>query len=388
MIIWAQGVVSRVSGQWSGAITIDVSPDIDFATGTEGTSGTEDSAQPDIPALAYPNLVGTPAVGDRVLLNTTAYQRGLGTGGFALVVALPDKLPIAETGPGHLVKARYTPLQSMVLGVDDQESPHHEVLREADSLHGMPVVAADLHSSLAAVVAGIRARPGGESLKVAYVMTDGGALPAAFSAACAALREAEWLDSVITTGQSFGGDLEAVTVHTGLLAAYHVVGADVAVLTQGPGNLGTGTRWGFSGVALGEGLNAVGLLGGHGIAALRISAADPRPRHRGVSHHSATTYGRVVTHDTDLVVPDLRGCEGISNDFARQVDRESSDLISRSHHLHRVSVPCRDLRTALSRSPVKLSTMGRGIDEDPASFLAASAAGWHAAAPPETGSSV
>ncbi len=379
MIIWAQGVVSTVRGQWSGAITIDVSTD---------TDGAADPSQPDIPALAYPDLVGTPAVGDRVLLNTTAYQRGLGTGGFALVVALPDNLPSPETAPGHLVKARYTPLQTMVLGVDDQESPHHELLREADSLHGMPVVAADLHSSLAAVVAGVRARPGGESLKVAYVMTDGGALPAAFSATCAALRDAQWLDSVITTGQSFGGDLEAVTVHTGLLAAHHVIGADVVVLTQGPGNLGTGTRWGFSGVALGEGLNAVGLLGGHGIAALRISAADPRPRHRGVSHHSATTYGRVVTHHTDLVVPDLRGCEGISSDFAQQVEHESRELITHSDHLHRVSVPCRDLRPALSTSPVRLSTMGRGIDEDPASFLAAAAAGWHAAAPREAESSI
>ncbi len=375
MIIWAQGVVSKVRGQWSGAISIDVTAD------SQGPN------QGDIPALAYPDLVGTPSIGDRVLLNTTAYQRGLGTGGFALVVALPDNLPSAEAEPGHLMKARYTPLQTMVLGVDDQESPHHDVLREADSLKGMPVVAADLHSSLAAVVAGIRARPGGESLKVAYVMTDGGALPAAFSATCAALREADWLDSVITTGQSFGGDLEAVTVHTGLLAAHHVVGADVAVLTQGPGNLGTGTRWGFSGVALGEGLNAVGLLGGHGIAALRISAADPRPRHRGVSHHSSTTYGRVVTHRTDLVMPDLRGCEGVSPDFAQQIDEESHALVEHSSHLRLIRVACENLRPALSQSPVELSTMGRGMHEDPASFLAAAAAGWHAAAPREAGSS-
>ena len=58
-------------------------------------------------------------------------------------------------------------------------------------------------------------------------------------------------------GQAFGGDLEAVTLHTGLLAARHVLGADVAVVAQGPGNLGTGTRWGFSGVAAGEAVNAV-----------------------------------------------------------------------------------------------------------------------------------
>ena len=72
-----------------------------------------------------------------MLLNTTALDRGLGTGGYALVVALPDRLPAdPPPGPGHLVKARYTPLQAMVLGVDEQDSPHHEVLRDADDLAG------------------------------------------------------------------------------------------------------------------------------------------------------------------------------------------------------------------------------------------------------------
>ena len=53
---------------------------------------------------------------------------------------------------------------------------------------------------------------------------------------------------MISAGQSFGGDLEAVTVHSALLGAKHVVGADVTIVIQGPGNLGTGTGWGFSGV--------------------------------------------------------------------------------------------------------------------------------------------
>ena len=118
-------------------------------------------------------------------------------------------------------------------------------------------------------------------LKVAYVMTDGGALPASFSRTLDALAAS--LVGVVTVGQAWGGDLEAVTLHTGLLAARHVLRADLAVVTQGPGNLGTGTPWGFSGVAAGEACNAVTVLGGEPIGALRISDADPRPRHRGVS---------------------------------------------------------------------------------------------------------
>ena len=98
---------------------------------------------------------GRPEPGDEVLLNTTALAMGLGTGGYAMVVAVPDRFPADPAGPGHLVKARYTPLQATVLGADEQDSAHHEVLRDADSIGGMPVVVADLHSALPAIVAGL-----------------------------------------------------------------------------------------------------------------------------------------------------------------------------------------------------------------------------------------
>ena len=194
-------------------------------------------------ALAYPSVVGFPEPGDAVLLNTTAWAQMLGTGGYALVVAVPDRLPADPTGPGHLVKGRYTPLQVTVQGVDEQDTEHHEAIAEADDLGGMPVVVADLHSALPAVLAGVQATD--PALRVAYLMTDGGALPAAFSRTLDALTGS--LAGVVTVGQAFGGDLEAVTVHTGLLAAKHVLGADVAIVSQGPGNLGTGTPWGTTG---------------------------------------------------------------------------------------------------------------------------------------------
>ncbi|MFB9376482.1 DUF3866 family protein [Kineococcus gynurae] len=317
--------------------------------------------------------MGRPAPGDRVLLNTSALARGLGTGGYALVVALPDRLPADPVaGPGHLVKARYTPLQAMVLGVDEQESEHHATLADADDLGGMPVVVADLHSALPAVVAGIRLRAPGA--RIAYVLSDGGALPAAFSRAVAGLRDAGALAACISTGQSFGGDLEAATLHTGLLAARLVVGADVAVVAQGPGNLGTGSRWGFSGVAAGEAVNAAGVLRGRPVAALRVSEADARLRHRGVSHHTLTAIGRVALTPCDVVVPDSPG------EFWDGVRRQAADL-SRSPARHRVvEVDVTGLDDALAASPVRLSTMGRGLAEDRAAFVAAGTAGLHAAA--------
>ncbi|HSK28292.1 MAG TPA: DUF3866 family protein [Jiangellales bacterium] len=356
MIRWRRGVVTGVRREWPGALELDVE------IGGEGGGPAR--------ALAYDALVGRPERGETVLLNTTALALGLGTGGYAIVVATPDRLPAdPPPGPGHLVKARYTPLQATVLGVDEQDSPYHEVLREADDLAGMPVVVADLHSALPAVVAGLRAdRPG---LRVVYLMTDGGALPLWFSRSVAALRAAGWLAATVTVGQAVGGDAEAVTLHSGLLAARHVLGADVAVVIQGPGNLGTGTRWGFSGVACGEALNAAGVLGGRPVAALRVSAADPRERHRGVSHHSLTAYGRVALARADVVVPRLDGPLG------DQV-REQAAALSPPHRLVDVNVD--GLRDALRDVPVRLSTMGRGLEEDPAAFLASAAAGRHAAA--------
>jgi Protein of unknown function (DUF3866) len=351
VIRWRDAVVAAVRREWPGAVELDV------------TSGGVT-----IPALAYPALTGRPQVGDRVLLNATALELGLGTGGYALVVAVPERLPDDPAGPGHLVKARYTPLQVTVLGADEQGSPHHEVLRDADDLGGMPVVVADLHSAVPAVLAALRADTPG--VTVAYLMLDGGALPAWFSRTIATLRQAGWLAGTVTAGQAFGGDLETVTVHTGLLAARHVLGAQVTVVAQGPGNLGSGTRWGFSGVACGEAVNAVAALGGRPVASLRISEADPRPRHRGISHHSLTSYGRVALARADVVVPELPG------ELGKQVSAQAAPLGER-HRL--VPVPVDGLMEPLAGCPVRLSTMGRGLAEDGAYFLAAAAAGRHAA---------
>jgi hypothetical protein len=346
VIRWRRGTVLARGRSWPGAVELQVALDGPDA--------------PEVRALAHPPLVGDPVVGDVVLLNVSALDLGLGTGGYALVVALPERLPPDPDGPGHLVKARYTPLQTVVLGADEQDSPTHELLAGDDPLPGTPVVVADLHSSLPAVLAGLlAARP---LTRVSYVMTDGGALPLWFSRTVAAL--ASRLAGTVTVGQAFGGDLEAVTLHSGLLAAVRVQQAEVVVVTQGPGNLGTGTAWGFSGVATGEAVNAASAVGARPVGVLRMSQADPRPRHRGVSHHSTTAFGRVALAPADLVVP---------ASYAELVDPEPFAR----HRL--VEVEDAGLLDALREWAPLLSSMGRGLDDDPVAFLAAAAAGRHAA---------
>ena len=334
-----------------------------------------------IRAVAYEVLTGLPDAGERVRLEVSAVDRALGTGGHAMVSSRLDVLPSDPPREGHLVKARYMPDQVMVTGVDEQGTAHHGLLSQpigSLDLEGMPVVVADLHSSLPAVLAGLLSPDGQEQPRVVYIMTDGGALPLAYSRVVAALSRAGWLAGTITAGQAWGGDVEAVSVHNALLAARHVLHADVAVVIQGPGNLGTETPWGFSGVACGDAINAVAALGGRPVACLRVSQADARARHRGVSHHSMTAYGRVALVGADVVVPDLEGPLGV------QVRQEAEALCAprpgaAQHRL--VEVPANglleQLRAAEAETGVRLSTMRRSLDEDTAAFIAAAAAGRH-----------
>ncbi len=314
------------------------------------------------PALAYPGLTGPVRPGDVVVLNTTAVALGLGTGGFHLVVAVEGGPDVDPSGPGRTMKARYTPLQAAVRTV---EETHRDALEASTGLDGTPVVVAPLHSMVALVAAGAKASG---ARRVAYVMTDGAALPGAFSRLVPRLREAGLLDGFVTAGQAFGGELEAASVWTGLLAAGEVVDADVIVAADGLGNLGTDTRWGVSALGGGNTLNAAATLGGRPVAALRISFADPRERHRGVSHHSLTILSEVCRVPANVAVPLLEGPEREAVwDALRAAGLEDR------HQLVEVSgQPALD---ELAGRGVKVDSMGRTPTDDPAFFLAAGAAG-------------
>jgi hypothetical protein len=236
----------------------------------------------------------------------------------------------------------------------------------ADSLDAVPVVWMPLHSMLGPVVAGARAA-GAD--RVVFVMTDGAALPAGFSRLSRALTEAELLAGVVTAGQAFGGDLEAVTAFSGLLAARHVLGADVIAIGDGPGNTGTRTPWGTSNVGSAMALNAAAILGGRPVAALRISEADARPEHRGVSHHSITALSRVALAPVTVPVPAL-------DDTAL---RESIWGRLRAEHLEErhqlVEANGAPAMERLERHGITPETMGRDVADDPVFFLSAGAAG-------------
>jgi hypothetical protein len=316
-------------------------------------------------ALAYPALTGPLSEGQSVLLNTTAVAEDLGTGGYHFVVAVEGSDSMDPPDGGHVMKLRYTPLQAKVLAVEEPDSPDRKAIEEAAGLEGTPVVWVPLHSMLGAVCAGARAA--GAS-RVAYVMTDGAALPAWFSKQTAALRRSGLLDAVIASGQAFGGDLEVVNVFSGLLAARAVAGADVIVVGDGPGKVGTATHWGASDVASGMSLNAAGILEGRPVAALRLNFSDPDYRHRGVSPHSLTVLREVALVPVHVAVPALE-------EEPRSVVWEALKDAHLEERHQLVEVNGGSALNLLSERGVPMETMGRGMEEEPAFFLAAGAAG-------------
>jgi hypothetical protein len=122
---------------------------------------------------------------------------------------------------------------------------------------------------------------------------------------------------------------------------------------MGPGSLGTGTELGFSGLDVTTVVDLATTLRLRPVVALRYSEADPRSRHRGVSHHARTALG--LTH-TRATVPIPKG----------EADPGVGD-----HHVVEVDAP------DVTQWPY--TSMGRTAAEDPKFFAYAAAAGVYAA---------
>lgn len=297
-------------------------------------------------AFALTDLTGPVAVGDRVVVNTTAVDLGLGSGGWHVAHWNLTRDHWSRPGPGHLMKLRYTSLQ-----VDTGAA--EEVGDVPRTLEGIPVVVAGVHSQLPIVVAALaEARPG---TRTAYVMTDGAALPLAMSDLVVALRERDLLVGSVTAGHAFGGDLEALNVPSALTLARHRLGAEVVIVCMGPGIAGTASTLGFTGLEVAPALDAAAWLGGRPIACLRASSGDPRPRHQGISHHSATVLD-AVRSEVDVAHP-----PGIGPPAGAR------------HRWHRIDPG--DPDALLARAGLRVTTMGRGPAEDVLYFAAAAAAG-------------
>jgi hypothetical protein len=346
-------------------------------------------------AIYYPSrTIPFLCPGDEVLLNTEAVRLGLGTGGYHFVGAVlhrealgrkgnrcdspgaaGEPKPFAvhsaaadSTARGHIMKLRYTPFQHAVFSAEEKGHPFHEKLKTADDLLQTPVIAAGLHSMVVPILGALQLTAPCR-IRAAYVMTDGGACPLAFSDTIRYLRQEGLLCGTVTAGHAFGGDLEAVNLYSGLLAAKYALDADVILVAMGPGIVGTGTMFGHTGIEQGLVVNATHTLGGSPIAPLRVSFADRRRRHGpGVSHHTVTSLGRVALVPAHIAVP-LEPEETAARIHAQL---QTSGLAKR-HVVHRVKVPALDaFHPEMKRW---MRSMGRTAQDDPAFFQFAAAAG-------------
>ncbi len=296
-----------------------------------------------VPGVFYRDLGVPPARGEEVVANTLGMEMALGTGGVAVIVPSPNGSARAPANDDHFVKLPYTPMQFPA-------SP----APQAESLDGVPIVVLPLHSHLApACCAASALHPG---CRVAFVWQEGGALPVAFSNAVRELGAKGLLHAVVSCGDCFGGDLEAVNVYSGLLAAAEV--GDLVLVGIGPGVLGTGTHAGHGGMSAAVAANAALSLGGEPVLAPRISMSDPRGRHAGLSHHTRS-----------VLAATLGGCR-VAFPLGNAAEVSGADLPMR-HTYARVPYGAGGLDR---RFGVTFESMGRAYEDDRAFFDAAAAA--------------
>lgn len=317
-------------------------------------------------AVLYLDLVNPVSEGDLVLANRIAAKLTLGTGGYDFVTCnLSDRELNKNEGPGHIIKMPYTPFQSAVLSVEEKDGPYHDIFKKHQSIDNMPVIVCGLHSHIIPAIATIKyTRP---QTRVSCIITDGAALPVAFSDSLRKLRHG-LLDSVISCGNSYGGDLEAVNIYTGLIAAKHINQSEIAIVAMGPGIKGTETIFGHSGLEQGWIIDAVNTLKGISVYCPRISFADKRPRHRGLSHHSLTVLREIAKTPSKIGLPKIK-----DSDNLKLVEQQLAENgIYDKHHVNFEEVF--DLNDALNEYDLEARSMGRNLIDDPCFFEAAASA--------------
>jgi Protein of unknown function (DUF3866) len=344
------------------------------------------------PAWADTALLGEMRAGDEVVVNVAARDLGLGSGGFDVVhvnltrgLAAPRPGPRGaergERGEGgendegdeggeggeggegrepHVMKLNYTSIQHPV---EPAEPPLHDAwpLSHRPGAKGAKqprVLVLPLHGHLApAAWAARQARP---ELRVGYVQTGGGALPGGLSRDVAELRERELLCGHVTAAPAYGGEQEAISVAGALDAVSERLGWDAVLVGPGPGIIGSATRLGHGGIAALDSAHAALALALPTLLSPRLSAADPRERHRGVSHHTLTVMSMLLA---GVEVPVPAG-EAIP----------TAILAEACGWRHKLREEPADI-AGYAASGLPARTMGRGIEEDSLFFAAALAAG-------------
>ncbi len=320
-------------------------------------------------AWADHTTVGDVLAGDEVVVNVEALDLGLGSGGFDVVhVNLTRGLAgEAKEGAG-VMKLNYTSLQHAVEPVEVRLG------KAGERGPAVPVLVLPLHGHLApACWAAARARPG---LRLGYVQTAGGALPGSLSRDVVELRRRGLLCGHVTAAPAYGAEREAITVAGALDSVAGALGWEAVVCGPGPGIIGSATGYGHGGLAALDNAHAGLALGLSTLLSPRISGSDPRPRHRGLSHHTAAVL-ELLLGPVRVPVPEI-AIEGWPTGGQGPDDADLPSVLDALHRAcgdrHDVAVEPVDLE-GYANSGLPAETMGRGLAQDPLFFAAPLASG-------------
>ena len=196
-------------------------------------------------------------------------------------------------------------------------------------------------------------------------MTDWASLPLPLSNLVHSFSQLGLSDLTVSTGHSFGGDVEAVSVPSGLDAAAGR-GVDIAIVGPGPGHVGTGTALGFSAIDAVGVIEVAGALGARTTCMPRWSTTDKRERHRGFSHHSATVM-TLLGRPIPIPVPSGGVGDALTDELDR-LDTSAEPVV--------VDDPV-DVRAGFDQLGVKVESMGRNLARDTAALsIAGATARW------------
>lgn len=302
-------------------------------------------------AFVLTDLVPAVAVGDAVVINRSAVDLGLGTGGWHVVHWVHGKSVARRDDASHIMKLRYTSLQHPRLMIEElYEEPDCEI---ASRLSGARVLVCGLHSQV--LVAAMLARHLRPDWRIAYVMTDGAALPIAFADRVQEMLVDGTLSHTITSGSAFGGEFESLNVLSGIAGAIEYLKCDLVIVGMGPGVAGSGTVLGNTAIECAGIMSGCLHLGANTHFALRLSATDQRRRHLGVSHHSRTV---------------LALCDGVQISVPQGFD--DTYLRDRKHVVVKQNVS--ECMTWLASQINVPQSMGRGLGDDPVFYEGVAAA--------------
>jgi hypothetical protein len=207
------------------------------------------------------------------------------------------------------------------------------------ALHGqLPCVAWQAHQRL-------------PDARIGYIQTWGGALPGSLSRVVQTLRSEGLIAGHITAGTAHGGEHEAISTEGAIEAALTQLGWEAAIVGPGPGILGSDSALGHGGMAALESAHAALAVGCRPLIVPRMSSGDPRPRHQGLSHHTATVL-ELLLKPVHVAVPAHQSLPGDHQPISASVDID----------LYR-------------ESGLPATTMGRDVDQDELFFRAALAGG-------------